>query len=334
MSTMSRMISVLVGAALVCLVQVSSAHAQATTTLKYAYPFPEVEFLPLYAAQEKGFFKDEHLAVDLYPLSAGDKITLALFSGSVDIAYYTPDWFIRAMEKGDSNITLVAGGANIPVYSLIVTKDIKSYADLKGTRVGVSTVKASDAYLVRKMFAAHGLAEADYALIQAGSSGDRAAALKAGSVAGTLLIPPYDQRVVDEEGFKRLDVSSSVVTHYTWGAQAVRIDWAKANKATLVAYIRGWIKGTRWVYDPKNKEDAIRILARELKVEDHYARVAYEMYFASPTPTVAKDGEIDLTGLQELVNAMADQGDLTSPAPKADKYLDLTYWKEAHDTVH
>jgi ABC-type nitrate/sulfonate/bicarbonate transport system substrate-binding protein len=318
------------GAALASLVLISGALAQ-DRVVKFAIPFPEVEYMPLYAAQQNGYFRDEHLSVEVFAMSSGDKITLALASGSVDIANYTPDWFVRAIEKG-APIKIVAGSSNVPVYSLVTTASINSYADLKGKRVAVSAVKASDAYLVRKMFSAHGLQSGDYDLIQAGSSGDRAAALKAGSVSATLLIPPYDSVIV-AEGYKRLDVSTGTVTQYTWLSHATSEAWAKANKATLVAFIRAWIKGTRWVYDPKNKQDAVRILARELKIDERFAQIAYEMYFASKTETVSKDAAIDLVGLQNLIDAVAAQGDIPSPAPKAAKYVDSIYLQEALNSL-
>jgi len=172
-------LAILGSAALSCLWSAPAAIAQGTApvTIKYAIPFPEVELMPLYAAQDQACFRDENLAVEVFALSSGDKITLALVSGSIDIAIYTPDWFIRAIEKGDAPIRIVIGGSNVPVYSLIAAKEIAGYPDLKGKRIAVSTVKASDAYLIRKMLAAHGLKEPDYGLIQAGSSAERAAAL-------------------------------------------------------------------------------------------------------------------------------------------------------------
>jgi ABC-type nitrate/sulfonate/bicarbonate transport system substrate-binding protein len=335
MKLLSGILAILGNAALSCLWCAPALLAQdsAPAPIKYAIPFPEVELMPLYAAQDQACFRDEKLAVEVYALSSGDKITLALVSGSIDIAIYTPDWFVRAIEKGDAPIKIVIGGSNVPVYSLIVAKEIASYADLKGKRIAVSTVKASDAYLIRKMLAAQGLKEPDYGLIQAGSSADRAAALKAGSVSATLMIPPFDQRMVDEEGFKRLDVSTSVVTHYAWLSQAVRQDWARGNRAQLIGFIRCWMKGTRWLYDPKNKDAAIRILSKELKIENRFAKIAYDTYFGSKTVTVAKDGEVDVVGLQEIINAIAEQGDVGPPIPKAEKYLDLSYWEEARKTL-
>lgn len=318
------------GATMVLLWSAGIAHAQASAkpvTIRYALPLPEAEFLPLYAGRDKGYFQRESLDIDVYTLSTGDKMTVALIGGSVDIASYTPDPFMRAMEKA-APIKIFMGHSNVPVYSLVVRGDINSYADLKGKRIGVSTLKASDAYIARKMLAANGLQERDYVLIQAGSSGERAAALRAGSVSGTLIIPPFDQRVVDE-GYKRLDVTSNVIERYTWLSHAVREDWARANRPVLLAFIRAWVRATRWVYDRANKGESIKLLAKELKLEDRYARPLYEMYFESKNIIVAKDGEVDMAGLQAVIDAMAEQGDFKPPIPRPEKYVDLSYWREA-----
>ena len=56
-----------------------------------------------------------------------------------------------------------------------------------------------------------------------------------------------DQKVVDDWGFRRLDLSMNVVRHYAWGGEAAREDWATSNKPALLAYMR--IKGDRWLHE-------------------------------------------------------------------------------------
>lgn len=309
----------------------AAARAQAPVTVKLGIAYPNVDTLPLYVGREQGYFADERLVVEATALASGDKIAFALLGGSIDIASYTPDWFIRAVEKGGSDLKIVMGASNDLIFSMVVPTSVDSYADLKGKRVGVSTVKAADAYLVKKMFAAHGIGEAEFVPIQAGSSPERSAALRAGSLAATLITPPIDQRVIDEGGFKRLDISTNVVKHYAWHSQTVRGDWAKANKPVLVGYIRAWIKGTRWLHDPANKEAVVKIMVRELKTEDRYARTSYEMFFG-PTASVAKDAAVDFAGYEALLKDMIAQGQMSGP-PAPQKYIDTAYWEAAHGSM-
>jgi ABC-type nitrate/sulfonate/bicarbonate transport system substrate-binding protein len=335
MKLLARSIGLLFLALLAWFATPGAADAQPVkpVTVKIGISYPGVEDMPLYVAERQGWFRDEHLAVELIALASGDKIAFALLSDSIELAIYTPDWFIRAMEKSDTKLKVVLGSTNDLIFSFITAKEIASYADLKGKRIGVSTIKAADSYLVRKMMAAHGLAESDYILIQAGASPDRAAGLKAGSLAGTLLTPPSDERVLDEGGFARLDLSSSVLSHYAWQSSTVRETWAKANRATLVGYIRSWIKGSRWLRDPKNHDEIIAIMDRELKMPPRYAQSLYDRYYGANALGVTPDGVLDAEGYRALLKDLADQGQIAAPPSPPERYVDSGYWDEARRSI-
>ena len=140
--------------------------------------------------------------------------------------------------------------------------------------------------------------------------------------------------MIDEGGFRRLDLSTDVIPRYAWGAEAVRGDWAHANKPTLLGYMRAWIKSWRFLHDPSNKEDVIRILARETRIDDHYARGMYDLYYGPHAIEVEKDGKLDLVGYQVMLNDMVDRGQLDPPPSKPEKYVDASYWEEAVKSVH
>lgn len=302
-------------------------------TVKVGTSYPGIESMPIYVARQNGYFSDEHLTVDLTSLATGDKIAFALLGGAIDVARYTPDWIIRAIEKGGSNLKIVLGTANTLTFSLLTADAVKGYEDLKGQRIGVSAIAAADTSITMKMLAAHGLKKGDYSLIQAGSSPERAAALRAGSLAATLITPPFDQRIIDEGGFKRLDRSTDVIPRYAWGAEAVREDWARAHSTTLVAYMRAWIKAWRFLHDPANKEAVIQILARETKIDDHYARGMYDLYYGPNAIRVETDGKPDFVGYQVMIGDMVDRGQLDPPPPPPEKFVDLSYWQEAEKSL-
>jgi ABC-type nitrate/sulfonate/bicarbonate transport system substrate-binding protein len=334
MTNVFLMAAILGSLALTGAVHCAQAQEPAPVTVRVGTSYPSTETMPIYVAREQGYFREERLAVELISLATGDKIAYAILGGSIDIARYTPDWIIRAIEKGGSKLKIVLGSSNSLIFSLVAANEAKSYADLKGKRIGVSTIAAADASLVIKMLAARGLNKGEYSLIQAGSSPERAAALRAGSLAATLLTPPIDQRIIDEGGFHRLDRSTDVIKRYAWGAEAVREDWARTNRSTLVAYMRAWIKASRWQRDPANKEDVIRILAREAKVDDHYARGMYDLYYGPNSISPGKDGELDLVGYQALLNDMVERGQIDGPAaPPPEKFVDPAYWEEARKSL-
>jgi ABC-type nitrate/sulfonate/bicarbonate transport system substrate-binding protein len=229
--------------------------------------------------------------------------------------------------KRGGKLKIVLGASNDLIFSLMAPKTIIGYADLKGKRIGISTLAAADATLVRKMMAAHGLGPRDYDLIPAGSTPERAAALRAGSLSATVLTPPEDQRMIDE-GYVRLDISTNVVKNYAWGGQSINEAWASKNHSMLVGYLRGWIRGARWLRNPANKDEAIAILMRETRMNDHFAHAMYDFYFGPNASPVLPDGAIDIAGYNALIEDMAAQGQLPTPPPKADKYIDSSYLAE------
>ena len=116
--------------------------------------------------------------------------------------------------------------------------------------------------------------------------------------------------------------ATDVIPRYAWGSEAVREEWASANAPKLVAYIRAWIKGFRFLHDPGNKEAVIQLLAREAKIDEHYARGMYDLYYGPDAVPVEKDGKPDLVGYQVMLNDMVDRGMIGAPAPSPEKFVD------------
>ena len=54
--------------------------------------------------------------------------------------------------------------------------------------------------------------------------------------------------------------------------------WYTANEEAVIRFMRGWADATDWLYDPKNKAEAIMILAECMKVEEKYAANAYRVF--------------------------------------------------------
>jgi ABC-type nitrate/sulfonate/bicarbonate transport system substrate-binding protein len=237
----------------------------------------------------------------------------------VDIGFYTADWVIRSQNAGGADVKLFLGGSNIPVYSLIVGKGIESYDDIRGERVAVSALKSTDAYILDKMLQANGLSKDDYSVIQAGGSTDRAAAIQAGSVAASLVIPPYDQVLVDA-GYERLDVSSNTLTDYLWETNFASGAWLETNKKTAQSYCNAWLKAVDWIYDPANRDEAIDILERELKVSEGHASKAFDLY--ADGKVWAQGGHIEQAGIDAMMESLIDRGELTEPTPPESDFVD------------
>lgn len=119
-----------------------STHAAEMFTLRYGQnstSAASLSSLPLNVAERKGFFSREGLVLEVIPIPGGkDRIVAALDKGEIDAGKNATPYLIQAVLKGSDAVAIIAQTTN-PVYSLIVRSEIKSFADLKGKTVGLST---------------------------------------------------------------------------------------------------------------------------------------------------------------------------------------------------
>ena len=129
-------------AALFCVYVVTAAPAAELVTLRYgqnATSAGSLSSLPLAVGERKGFFIREGVNMEVVPIPGGtDRIVAALDKGEIDAGKNATPYLIQAVLKGSDAVAIVAQTTN-PVYSLIVRPEIKSFADLKGKLVGLST---------------------------------------------------------------------------------------------------------------------------------------------------------------------------------------------------
>src|SRR6056297_597412 len=99
--------------------------------------FPNIDHLPLYVAQEKGFFQEKNLDVEiLSPSETSDSLKLAAY-GKVDIAVAYEPQIIAAASRG---LPLTAGARLIkhPLSTLLFLENsgIQDPSDLEGKVIG------------------------------------------------------------------------------------------------------------------------------------------------------------------------------------------------------
>ena len=87
--------------------------------------------------------------------------------------------------------------------------------------------------------------------------------LVAGKHAATMLIAPFDV-LAKSQGANVLGDASAAMGEYQGLVAGVRETWARNNRAAMVGYIRAWRDALDWMYDPKNKEEAMALFERNV----------------------------------------------------------------------
>lgn len=260
---------------------------------------PAFLFFPIWVAQDQGFFAAEGIEARPVNYGATDKVTTALREGETQIGMVTPEGVIGDAAFGGS-LRLIAGNANRAPLSLIVQKGIERIADLRGKRVGTSSLKEGTAVLVQTILAAHGLRyPGDYEFTIVGAHPQRWEHLQKGTIDAGLQLLPLNY-VAEDAGFRNLAETSDYVPRYAFAAIGVNQSWAAVNRGLVVRALKALHAATAWA--DAQRDAAAAILARAAKASPAYAlRGLNEMLGHGVTP---RNLRIDPEALQAVFAAM------------------------------
>lgn len=112
--------------------------AAAQTKLVVAMPTstPNIVHMPVHIAKELGLFKKEGVDVETFGMEGGVHAFRAMVGGNADIASAPGPYSIVGRAKGAPTKMILSNAPKLEV-SMVVQKDIKTLADLKGKRIGI-----------------------------------------------------------------------------------------------------------------------------------------------------------------------------------------------------
>jgi ABC-type nitrate/sulfonate/bicarbonate transport system substrate-binding protein len=288
---------------------------------------------PIWAAQEKGYFARGGIEVKLTPTPNSVFQLTSLIEGKFDIGMTAFDNVVAYMEgQGEVPIStqpdlLVFMGGDNGFLSLVTLPDVKSFHDLKGKTVSVDAMTTGYAFVLFDLLKRNDLTLNDYKVEKAGGVLQRWDALNNKQHAGTMLITPFDL-IAKARGFNVLQYAIDVYGHYQGLVAATRRSWAASNPKKVYAYIRGYLASLEWLYDPKNKDEAIAILRKNLpQMSPELTSQSYDVLLGPKG--FARKGEIDSAGMDKVLDLRSEYGQpkrsLTDPA----RYFDSKYYEAA-----
>ena len=140
-------------------------------------------YLPLALTEKLGFFKEQGLNVEINDFKGGSQSLQALVSNSVDVVTGAYEHTLRMQAKGQEIVAAIELG-RYPGISLAVKKDrmdkIKSIADLKGARIGVTAPGSSTNMIAQYLMVKAGLKPDDASFIGVGAGPGAVAAMQQG----------------------------------------------------------------------------------------------------------------------------------------------------------
>jgi NitT/TauT family transport system substrate-binding protein len=246
--------------AAIALVAAGAAHAQAPEKKDVRLGVGganSLYYLPLALTEKLGHFKEQGLNVEINDFKGGSQSLNALVSNSVDVVTGAYEHTLRMQVKGQPILAVIELG-RYPGITLAVKKDkadkIKSPADLKGAKIGVTAPGSSTNMIAQYLMVKAGLKPDDASFIGVGAGPSAVAAMRKGELDALSNIDPM---------IAMLEASGDVVvmaeTRTTEGTTKVfggpmsaavlylRRDFMEQNPNTVQALVNAFYKTLKWI---------------------------------------------------------------------------------------
>jgi len=257
-------------------------------------------------AKEKGYYREEGLAVELIVMPAA-VATQALLGGNVEFA-----------TVGGAGLPPILRGAplrflfttfNRPMYWLYARPDIRSLEDLKGKKVGVSSIGSGPDSLLRDLLKRHGLEGSRGVTVMAVGAGTaRFYALQSGSVDAAMLSIPGNF-MAREAGFRELVSFIEQDLVELQGSILASEKLLESDPTLVERFIRGSVKG--FDYFRGRRSGTVVILARFLKAKEGLAVQIYDLI----RPGVTQDGAVSEAVQKKSLEHILGRVGLKEPPP-------------------
>ncbi len=216
-------------------------------------------------------------------------------------------------------------GVDNGLLSLVANPQIKNISDLKGKQVSVDALTTGYAFVIRNYLEKNGLTQNDVHYTSVGSTNDRFNALLAGKTDATLLRTPLNLQA-KENGFKIL-ASGSELGDYQGTTGITTRSWAAQNGDILVSYIRSYIDGLNWIYDPRNQKEAEEILVK--KAPGMTAELAGPALQELLNNGLQRDAAINAEGVKNVLLLRSRLAKPEKNLTDTHKYYDTSYYQKA-----
>ena len=275
-------------------------------------------FLPLYVAQDKGFFKEEGLEVLLVMFNAGATNLQALIGGDVQIMGSA---FVETIGGRAAGVDIKNfwGICNLMPFQLYSQSNFKSLKEAKGKRFAISRFGSLTDYLTRATLHHFGINPKEVTILQIGSTPARFAALSAGGVDATVVWFPVTE-IAKSQGYTQLFDLREIFPEWPYETFAARESWLAKEKAQVVKFLRAYQKGVKHTLE--SQEDALKAIRKYVKMDPAYAPAGYAQYRDS----FPLDGTIAEKAIPAVIEQEFETGRIKKKI-SVDDLVDRSYMK-------
>jgi ABC-type nitrate/sulfonate/bicarbonate transport system substrate-binding protein len=293
--------------------------------------------LPVWVAQQQGFFEKNGVNVSLSFTPDSVFLINSLFESKADIALASFDNVVAYQEgQGEAgsgqrtappDLFAFMGGDN-GFLSLVAAHGLRTFSDLRGKTASVDAMTTGFAFALREMAATNGLSDSDLHYVKAGATGNRYRELMAGKQDVTLLRTPFEILATDK-GFETITTGTKAFGAYMGSVGVTRRAWVKDNKSSLLGFIEGYQQAIRWLYMPENRAAAEKLLVENVNGLTPYMATKTCDLLLAPQGGLIRDLSFDMPGIQTVLRLRSKYAQPPKLLTDPNKYIDASYLAQA-----
>jgi NitT/TauT family transport system substrate-binding protein len=198
--------------------------------------------MPFFVAQERGFFREEGLDVELIVMQAIQTIQ-ATMGNSTQFASATGSAVSSAVQGAD--IKVIFAVTDRPSFDLIVQPSITSVQQLRGKKIGTGGVGSLAEILARRILIAHNVRPEEVSILATGPSHVTYLSLKAKVIDAAPLQMPLTFTAQDE-GFRKLAAAGEYYQAVQGGLATTKTMLAEQPEL-VTKVVRAMLRATRLI---------------------------------------------------------------------------------------
>jgi len=265
-----------------------------------------------WVAQERGLFRKQNIDAEIIVTGQGGTAGIgALLANDIQMVSSAGDILVAAALRGGDTV-MVAGVVNKGLQRITTKPEIRTPADLKGKRVGVTRIGAVSHSVLLMMLQRWKMSVSDVQVMQVGSSPNMLVSLdKNGIDAAVLTIP--SMFVAEDRGYRVLLDMADTDIYYLHTMIATTRSYIKNNRDKVSRFLKGYLEGLAFV--KQHKRESVDVVKKKLRIGAEQERnlersidlLIAKYYEAMPYPSMR--GVETVLGFLEKDNPKAKTAD-------------------------
>ena len=216
-----------------------------------------------WVAEERGLFRKYGIDAEVIVTGQGGTAGIgALLANDIQLVSSAGDLLTSANLRGGDTV-MIAGVVNKGLQRILTIPEIKTPADLKGKRVGVTRIGAVSQVVLLMMLQRWKMSPNDVQVMQVGSSPNMLVSLdKKGIEAAVLTIP--SMFVAEDRGYRILVDMADTDIFYLHTMLGTTRSYIRNNRDKVLRYLKGFLEGLAFV--KQHKKESVDIVKKKLRV--------------------------------------------------------------------